>query len=619
MNELLQRKLSELDALREQECWYLVRQSTRFDVICYLVLLLEKYKQGRKGVRLEDFIVDEYQKQKQAIPDFPFTKTHRALRVAAFFGLIRFEFDYVKNEYKTGYVNTEITEVFYEISERCSGNFEQTNLYEDIIQRQIEKMFISTEIDENFDSTRSRYRLYPVILLYKLLIELGQSQGEYRISRSEYDYLVVTTEKFDQYLDTLLLIKLAREDDTAITEFKRLGKKFDNRLIRALEQLPTLSIDSQYITLTPEKINEVALKVFAFEQNPQIFDTVEYIDFLCSKVSLFELPNFNRELLSADAAQVITRQDSYKPLNNDYADDRKGNNILLYGVPGAGKSHFISKYYCDDYERFERIVFHPDYMNTDFIGQILPSIDETGVIAYKFTAGAFTRILRKAHLNPSNHYYLIIEEINRGNAPAIFGEIFQLLDRNKAGVSEYAISNNYISKEVYGSDDHPIRIPSNLTLLATMNTADQNVFTLDTAFQRRWQMRMIENDINKCVFKDTHILDTTVSWGHFNTVINDQILSNSRSVTSSEDKRLGSYFINEELLLQDIKLDDNKSMFGEKVLKYLWDDAFKLNRYDLFNENYMSLDSIMRHFNESVGDDRFDVLNLDAKELLVNA
>src|SRR5699024_7189963 len=123
----------------------------------------------------------------------------------------------------------------------------------------------------------------------------------------------------------------------------------------------------------------------------------------------------------------------------------------------------------------------------------------------------------------------------------------------------------------------------------------------------------------KCVFKDTLILDTTVSWGHFNTVINDQILSNSRSVTSSEDKRLGSYFINEELLLQDIKLDDNKSMFGEKVLKYLWDDAFKLNRYDLFNENYMSLDSIMRHFNESVGDDRFDVLNLDAKELLVNA
>src|SRR5699024_8865545 len=106
---------------------------------------------------------------------------------------------------------------------------------------------------------------------------------------------------------------------------------------------------------------------------------------------------------------------------------------------------------------------------------------------------------------------------------------------------------------------------------STMNTADKNVFTLDTAFQRRWQMRMIENDINKCVFKDTLILDTTVSWGHFNTVINDQILSNSRSVTSSEDKRLGSYFINEELLLQDIKLDDNKSMFGEKVLKYLWD------------------------------------------------
>lgn len=619
MNELLQKKLAELDALNKLECWYLVKQPTEFSVICYLVFLLKRYKEEKPESSLGQFIADETEALKLIKPDAKLSTNYRALRVAAFFGLIKLEFIAATNSYRNGYENAEITEVFEEINDRCSGNFEETNLYSDIIQRQIEKMFVSSKIDEQSDDIRSEYRLYPVMLLYKVLIELGLSQGKYRISLNEYRYLVVTTEKFKQYLDTLVLIKLLREDGAVIAEFNKFGDKFDNRLIQALKQLPTLSIDSQYITLIPEKINEVALKVFAFEQNPQIFNTVEYIDFLCSKVSLFELPNFNRELLSTDATQVITRQDSYKTLNNDYADDTKGDNILLYGVPGAGKSHFISKYYCDDYERFERIVFHPDYMNTDFIGQILPSIDEDGVIAYKFTAGAFTRILRKAHLDPSNHYYLIIEEINRGNAPAIFGEIFQLLDRNKAGVSEYAISNNYISKEVYGSDDHPIRISSNLTLLATMNTADQNVFTLDTAFQRRWQMRMIENDINKCVFKDTLILDTTVSWGHFNTVINDQILSNSRSVTSSEDKRLGSYFINEELLLQDIKLDANKSMFGEKVLKYLWDDAFKLNRYDLFNENYMSLDSIMRHFNESFGDDRFDVLNLDAKELLVNA
>ena len=619
MNELLQRKLAELDALNKLECWYLVKQPTEFSVICYLVFLLKRYKEEKPESSLEQFIADETETLKSIKPDAKFSTNYRALRVAAFFGLIKLEFIAATNSYRNSYENAEITEVFEEINDRCSGSFEENNSYSDIIQRQIEKMFVSSKIDEQSEDIRSEYRLYPAMLLYKVLIELGLSQGEYRISLNEYRYLVVTTEKFEQYLDTLVLIKLLREDESVITEFNKFGGKFDNRLIQALKQLPTLSIDSQYITLIPEKINEVALKVFAFEQNPQIFNTVEYIDFLCSKVGLFELPNFNTELLSTDATKVVTRQDSYKPLNNDYADDTKGDNILLYGVPGAGKSHFISKYYCDDYERFERIVFHPDYMNTDFIGQILPSIDEDGVITYKFTAGAFTRILRKAHLDPSNHYYLIIEEINRGNAPAIFGEIFQLLDRNKAGVSEYAISNNYISKEVYGSDDHPIRIPSNLTLLATMNTADQNVFTLDTAFQRRWQMRMIENDINKCVFKDTLILDTTVSWGHFNTVINDQILSNSRSVTSSEDKRLGSYFINEELLLQDIKLDDNKSMFGEKVLKYLWDDAFKLNRYDLFNENYMSLDSIMRHFNESVGDDRFDVLNLDAKELLVNA
>lgn len=606
----------ELEALENLECWYLVKQTASFSQVCYLVSLLVEYKTQQPEDTLLNFVSKQAEIQQQIKPDFKFSKNHRALRIAAFYGLIKLEYNPSTSEYIDGYKNAEITEVFYEISNRCSGDFENTDLYIDIIQRQIEKMFISSAIDKKSKSVRSEYRLYPVMLLYKVLVELGLSKGEYRISMEEYDNLVVTTKKFNQYLDILLLIKLVREDDTAIAKLNKLGSKFDNRSIQALEQLPTLIISNKYIDLNPDKIDEVALKVFAFEQNPQIFNTSKYIDFLCSKTSLFELPNFNRELLSIDATKAVIQ----KTVSNvESSDNRKGDNILLYGVPGAGKSHFISKYYCDDYERFERIVFHPDYMNTDFIGQILPSIDEDGVIAYKFTAGAFTRILRKAHLDPSNHYYLIIEEINRGNAPAIFGEIFQLLDRNKAGVSEYAISNNYISKEVYGSDDHPIRISSNLTLLATMNTADQNVFTLDTAFQRRWQMRMIENDINKCVFKDTLILDTTVSWGHFNTVINDQILSNSRSVTSSEDKRLGSYFINEELLLQDIKLDDNKSMFGEKVLKYLWDDAFKLNRYDLFNENYMSLDSIMRHFNESFGDDRFDVLNLDAKELLVNA
>ena len=106
-----------------------------------------------------------------------------------------------------------------------------------------------------------------------------------------------------------------------------------------------------------------------------------------------------------------------------------GCNVLLYGVPGSGKSWTIEHEYCKPGSIAERLVFHPDYTYSDFIGQILPAVAEDGQVSYKFTPGPFTNILREAYNNPGKEYILIIEEINRGNAPAIFGEVFQLLDR----------------------------------------------------------------------------------------------------------------------------------------------------------------------------------------------
>ena len=320
-----------------------------------------------------------------------------------------------------------------------------------------------------------------------------------------------------------------------------------------------------------------------------------------------------------------------------------GNNVLLYGVPGSGKSYKIENEYCNDFNFMERVVFHPDYMNTDFVGQILPSVKGEGdekEITYDFTPGPFTRVLKKAIENPRDHYYLVIEEINRGNAPAIFGEIFQLLDRDDEGKSSYEITNYNIANEVFDEKEKPIYLPSNLHILATMNTADQNVFTLDTAFQRRWDMKMIENDVVKAEHASKPILDTNVTWERFNTVINDQIITSSAATLSSEDKRLGAYFVTEEILkyyskvedLDDViqkygvdssdtdKIDktikDLNSRFGDKVIKYLWDDAFKFSRDDLFNVDYKSLEKVLDIFNNSIGEERFNVFNQDIKENL---
>ena len=127
---------------------------------------------------------------------------------------------------------------------------------------------------------------------------------------------------------------------------------------------------------------------------------------------------------------IVEQEEDFFAGEEESAFDGIGANILFYGVPGAGKSHEIDKIIVQD--RSERVVFHPDYTYSDFVGQILPRVVEDK-LKYVFEPGPFTKMLKKASDDPDNMYYLVIEEINRGNAPAIFGDIFQLLDRNDDG------------------------------------------------------------------------------------------------------------------------------------------------------------------------------------------
>lgn len=322
-----------------------------------------------------------------------------------------------------------------------------------------------------------------------------------------------------------------------------------------------------------------------------------------------------------------------------------GENILLYGVPGSGKSWIIEHEYCKNENHMERLVFHPDYMYSDFVGQILPKVvkgeDGTDKVRYEFTPGPFTKIIKRAYQDPINSYFLVIEEINRGNAPAIFGEIFQLLDRVNEDkffddnllfrkcTSEYGITNANVAEVVYGDENRKIRIPSNLSIIGTMNTSDQNVFTLDTAFQRRWIMRMIPNSFKNHIFAENVILDTGISWRQFCEAINGEILRKN-NIMSSEDKRLGAYFVcADDLSLIDVQatasLEEQKraerhnSHFAEKVLKYLWDDAFKFSQAETFNnKKYKSLEMVIDGFMSTSGVDRFRIFNKNLRSMIIN-
>lgn len=382
--------------------------------------------------------------------------------------------------------------------------------------------------------------------------------------------------------------------------------------------------------------------------------------FLSTGLKWYE--KFLNEMLQNISSGESVEQSEKEEIDLEAIRLSSGENVLLYGVPGSGKSWTIEHEYCKPGSIVERLVFHPDYTYSDFIGQILPAVAEDGQVSYKFTPGPFTNILREAYNNPGKEYILIIEEINRGNAPAIFGEVFQLLDRKveirdidddgyPIGTSEYGITNMNIAEEMYGKDrkTEKVRIPSNLSIIGTMNTSDQNVFTLDTAFQRRWDMRLIENNFSNVdpTLADAEILDTMVTWRNFCVEINKIVVGNSARMTSAEDKRLGAYFVHLRDLkfndaMGDLKVydalrkkeskgtltDDEKTQiaiirdairqnrkFPEKVIKYLWDDAFKFNREVIFEvTEYQSLEQVIRAFMYAQGLDRFKVFKDNVKD-----
>lgn len=297
-------------------------------------------------------------------------------------------------------------------------------------------------------------------------------------------------------------------------------------------------------------------------------------------------------------------------------------NILLYGVPGCGKSHKVEEEYESKITTEKnkiRVVFHPDYTYSDFVGQLLPVLKEVenaqGVkeekLQYEFVPGPFTKIIKTAYEEPNQQCLLIIEELNRGNAPAIFGEIFQLLDRNDNGESKYGIYNADIAKYAYGGlpenqgiainviANTPIKLPPNLTIVATMNTTDQNVFTMDTAFQRRWQMKHIPNrftgeslDEKTINHVAKHLPNSEISWGVFAQTVNKKMHTANLGFGGTEDKSLGVYFATDNDL-------DDAERFAEKVLKYLWDDAFKLGRKELFNDCSQGLSAVIEAYEDA--------------------
>lgn len=304
---------------------------------------------------------------------------------------------------------------------------------------------------------------------------------------------------------------------------------------------------------------------------------------------LVELANAN---VSEDLAPFCLKTGYVNPLPR---------NRIFFGAPGTGKSYTLNKEkdaLIVDSDDYERVTFHPDYSYANFVGTYKPVPADNDVITYSYVPGPFMRTLVKALKNSRTDtpkpYLLMIEEINRANVAAVFGEVFQLLDRDDDEVSEYAIQasediKKYLASQLGGvpSDYNEIQIPDNMFIWATMNSADQGVFPMDTAFKRRWDFTYLGIDdsesgiAGKTVVLGQGAQQREVEWNELRKAINAKLID----LKVNEDKLMGPYFLAKKSIMNGEDIDAAKfiRVFKNKVIMYLFDDAAKRAPTTLFD------------------------------------
>lgn len=380
---------------------------------------------------------------------------------------------------------------------------------------------------------------------------------------------------------------------------------------------------TNYLSSSFEKCAILVLWLFRFESfssENTILNEIEkflssnYSSNLINSINLNEIACQNKikDLLS----NISTSENCPEILEEDIMKNEKSSSIvfslhlprnrIIFGAPGTGKSHLLEQQreeYFGDGDHYERVTFHPNYTYSQFVGAYKPVAlkreddDATSNdITYSFVPGPFVRTLMKAKQTPSENFLLVIEEINRANAAAVFGDVFQLLDRDEDGKSEYPIDasedlKKYLEESGVALEDGKIEIPANMYIWATMNSADQGVAPLDAAFKRRWEFGYIgiddnENEVVDCEIpipkKENSNGDFDfVSWNGFRKALNEKLKGLS---VVNEDKLLGPFFISKHRLeTAKGNAEDFIKFFKSKVLMYLYEDVCKMNPSALFS------------------------------------
>lgn len=586
MSELSDNKLKKLLSMSSQGgFWYITKQNLFFRDLCFIAKILEEWGDSNNE-NYQNFF--DRHKELPEFGSFPPLTAHRATKNCEYIGLIR---------PSDKYSSKSLTPFYYSLKELCGGDFNKLQFYPEIIDKQLERIFIDSN---NRLPYTENFQICPFMFLFKILLLIGDITKSYSISTSEFKLFVATARDWTEYFEVTESILRYRSDNNFKLKCDANSNKVADVRYNVLAQNHSqLEVTKNEIAIKTNQIKNIRRKVAEYELN----DTIQSAEdmFCAGSMSISE------------SLQQI-----------------------YYGAPGTGKSYEINR--LTEGEEVIRTTFHPDSDYSTFVGCYKPHMeeedkttvigkdlivvkDESGQpkkekrIVYKYSCQAFLQAYIAAWQHPDKAQYLVIEEINRGNCAQIFGDIFQLLDRNDEGYSSYPIKTDAdaenelktlfteewslteekakriddlytkhypegITKSIKGGSI--LLLPSNLYIWATMNTSDQSLFPIDSAFKRRWDWKYMKiadgrdsetneplNWVVKFDFEeDKKTYTFECSWWQFIMAINEKI----SDATSSDDKKLGYFFCKPKT--QGSKEIDAERFVG-KVVFYLWNDVFK--------------------------------------------
>lgn len=403
--------------------------------------------------------------------------------------------------------------------------------------------------------------------------------------------------------------------DLRASDFKNTGRKKIASILKFSGDASSV-IDAPNGVITNEELDIInesykAAAVFSAEWNlneaeqniPLLQSFENAYDSFCEIQSSDNpiVPNYNIEITN------YSRKEKQSMTNSKPSDDSQKESFtpiqkIYFGTPGGGKSYKVKTLIENEKkakDRYFRTTFHPDTDYASFVGSYKP-IMKGELICYEYVPQVFTLAYIAAWNDPNNEYFLDIEEINRGNCAQIFGDLFQLLDRNKKGYSEFPIladsdlanyllnakdeEENDILSNKKGIEKKKLCLPPNLSIVATMNTSDQSLFPMDSAFKRRWDWEFVPSTFNEEDNFNIKIGKKVYKWHSFLKEANARI----KQATDSEDKQMGAYFV---------KTDMNEEKFKSKVMYYLWSEICK--------EEYKTQNNFFRYIDQDNNEQEF--------------